>query len=338
MNRFYRRFTKAVTKPWQMYPLGAPLRARLRHRDRGRAARPRAGAAGAGLPFYAILCLPILFAAGMSPARHDRRRVHELRLRLGLLEAGAEGLLQHDDHRALGRRRAGDRHDRADRGALREAQPHRRQPGTSAPTSTSTTSATRSSRSSCSPGPWRWPIWHFGRIEERWSAALQDSETACDRPGLRHSSVPMTDPAQARRAAFEDIDEVYGALRAEGHRVSTACRLVLEALFAADGPDLRAVHRRGALAGRRPRAQLRLSKPRAPREPRRRQARPPRPRPEPLHAGRRRREGVPALRALRPVRSVDPARARPGPGPDPAAVRIPGPLRPLPDRRPLRSL
>src|SRR5579872_4526112 len=25
-----------------------------------------AGAAGAGLPFYAILCLPILFAAGMS--------------------------------------------------------------------------------------------------------------------------------------------------------------------------------------------------------------------------------------------------------------------------------
>ena len=32
-------------------------------------------------------------------ARHDRRRVHELRLRLGVLEAGPEDLLQHHDHR-----------------------------------------------------------------------------------------------------------------------------------------------------------------------------------------------------------------------------------------------
>ena len=46
----------------------------------------------------------------------------------------------------------------------------------------------------------------------------------------------MTDPAQTPTRRFEDIDEVYGALRAEGHRVSTACRLVLEALFASDGP------------------------------------------------------------------------------------------------------
>ena len=58
-------------------------------------------------------------------ARHDRRRVHELRLRLGVLQAGPQGLLQHHDHLAVRRRRAGDRHDRADVGARREAQPHR---------------------------------------------------------------------------------------------------------------------------------------------------------------------------------------------------------------------
>ena len=61
-----------------------------------------AGAAGAGLPFYAILCLPILFAAGMSLLDTIDGSLHELRLRLGLLQAGAEDLLQPDDHRALG--------------------------------------------------------------------------------------------------------------------------------------------------------------------------------------------------------------------------------------------
>ena len=33
-----------------------------------------------GLPFYAILSLPILFAAGHEPVRHHRRLLHELRL------------------------------------------------------------------------------------------------------------------------------------------------------------------------------------------------------------------------------------------------------------------
>jgi Fur family ferric uptake transcriptional regulator len=46
----------------------------------------------------------------------------------------------------------------------------------------------------------------------------------------------MTDPAQTPTLHFEEIDEVYEVLRAEGHRVSTPCRVVLEALFAADGP------------------------------------------------------------------------------------------------------
>ncbi|HSS03800.1 MAG TPA: transcriptional repressor [Solirubrobacterales bacterium] len=46
----------------------------------------------------------------------------------------------------------------------------------------------------------------------------------------------MTDPAGTPARAFESIDDVFSVLRIEGHRVSTPCRLVLEALFAAEGP------------------------------------------------------------------------------------------------------
>ncbi len=46
----------------------------------------------------------------------------------------------------------------------------------------------------------------------------------------------MTDSPQAEPLEFEAIDEVLAILRERGHRISAACRLVLEALFAADGP------------------------------------------------------------------------------------------------------
>jgi high-affinity nickel-transport protein len=66
MNRFYRRFTKAVTTPWQMYPIGVLFGLGFDTATEVALLFLAAGAAGAGLPFYAILCLPILFAAGMS--------------------------------------------------------------------------------------------------------------------------------------------------------------------------------------------------------------------------------------------------------------------------------
>lgn len=46
----------------------------------------------------------------------------------------------------------------------------------------------------------------------------------------------MTDPVQAPPLHFEAIEEVFAALRADGHRVTTPCRLVVEVLFAAEGP------------------------------------------------------------------------------------------------------
>jgi Fur family ferric uptake transcriptional regulator len=46
----------------------------------------------------------------------------------------------------------------------------------------------------------------------------------------------VTEPAATPIREFSGIEEVFDALRAEGHRVTTPCRLVLEALFRADGP------------------------------------------------------------------------------------------------------
>ena len=66
MNRFYGRLTRLVTKPWQMYPIGVLFGLGFDTATEVALLFLAAGAAGAGLPFYAILCLPILFAAGMS--------------------------------------------------------------------------------------------------------------------------------------------------------------------------------------------------------------------------------------------------------------------------------
>ncbi len=66
MGRMLGRFTRAITKPWQMYPIGLLFGLGFDTASEVALLFLAAGAAGAGLPFYAILCLPVLFAAGMS--------------------------------------------------------------------------------------------------------------------------------------------------------------------------------------------------------------------------------------------------------------------------------
>jgi high-affinity nickel permease len=124
MNRFYRRFTGAVTKPWQMYPIGLLFGLGFDTATEVALLFLAAGAAGAGLPFYPLPADPV--RRGDVSARHHRWLVHELRLRLGLLETGAEDLLQPHDHRALGLRRPGDRLDRDLLSPGRKTRPQRR--------------------------------------------------------------------------------------------------------------------------------------------------------------------------------------------------------------------
>jgi nickel/cobalt transporter (NiCoT) family protein len=66
LTRIYGRATATVRRPWHMYPLGALFGLGFDTATEVGLLLIAAGAAGAGLPVYAILCLPILFAAGMS--------------------------------------------------------------------------------------------------------------------------------------------------------------------------------------------------------------------------------------------------------------------------------
>lgn len=66
MNRFLGRATRAVRKPWHMYPLGVLFGLGFDTATEIALLATAGAAATGGLPFYAILCLPVLFAAGMS--------------------------------------------------------------------------------------------------------------------------------------------------------------------------------------------------------------------------------------------------------------------------------
>jgi high-affinity nickel-transport protein len=66
MNRFFGGRLNAITQPWQMYPVGVLFGLGFDTATEIALLVLATGAGAAGLPFYAILCLPVLFAAGMS--------------------------------------------------------------------------------------------------------------------------------------------------------------------------------------------------------------------------------------------------------------------------------
>ncbi len=66
MNRLLGRLMRAVRKPWQMYPLGLLFGLGFDTATEVALLVLAGSGAAAGLPWYAILTLPVLFAAGMS--------------------------------------------------------------------------------------------------------------------------------------------------------------------------------------------------------------------------------------------------------------------------------
>ncbi|MFL5865376.1 MAG: HoxN/HupN/NixA family nickel/cobalt transporter [Solirubrobacteraceae bacterium] len=66
LNRVLGRLTRTVTRPGQMYPIGILFGLGFDTATEVALLVLAGGAAGAGLPWYAVLCLPVLFAAGMS--------------------------------------------------------------------------------------------------------------------------------------------------------------------------------------------------------------------------------------------------------------------------------
>jgi high-affinity nickel-transport protein len=66
MNRFFGRLSRAINASWQMYPLGFLFGLGFDTASEIALLALAAGAASTGLPFYAVICLPLIFAAGMS--------------------------------------------------------------------------------------------------------------------------------------------------------------------------------------------------------------------------------------------------------------------------------
>ncbi|MCC3777843.1 HoxN/HupN/NixA family nickel/cobalt transporter [Streptomyces sp. UNOB3_S3] len=66
MNRLLGRVMKSVGKPWHMYPLGLLFGLGFDTATEIALMVLAGSGAASGLPWYAILCLPVLFAAGMS--------------------------------------------------------------------------------------------------------------------------------------------------------------------------------------------------------------------------------------------------------------------------------
>ena len=66
MFRFFGGLMKTIRRPWQMYPVGVLFGLGFDTATEVALLAATAGAATVGLPWYAVLCLPILFAAGMT--------------------------------------------------------------------------------------------------------------------------------------------------------------------------------------------------------------------------------------------------------------------------------
>ena len=66
LNRLLGRLTRSISRPGQMYPIGLLFGVGFDTASEVLLLGMAAGSAAAGLPWYAILCLPLLFAAGMS--------------------------------------------------------------------------------------------------------------------------------------------------------------------------------------------------------------------------------------------------------------------------------
>lgn len=66
MNRFLGRLTRSVRRPWHIYPIGVLFGLGFDTATEVGLLVLAGGAAAFSLPFYAILVLPVLFAAGMA--------------------------------------------------------------------------------------------------------------------------------------------------------------------------------------------------------------------------------------------------------------------------------
>ena len=149
------RCRSSINHSWQMYPLGLLFGLGFDTASEVALLAMTAGAAAGNLPIPAVLCLPILFAAGMSVMDTTDGVLMSKAYNWAFVNPLRKIFYNIDDHRPVDRRRARDRQHRARAGADPPARISRRRSSTSSPSSTSASSATSSSGCSCSRGACR---------------------------------------------------------------------------------------------------------------------------------------------------------------------------------------
>ena len=130
MNRVLGGYAKRIDTPWKMYPVGVLFGLGFDTATEVALLVLAGSAVVGGLPFYAVDLAAGAVRGGDVPVRHARRVLHELRLRLGLLEPGAQGLLQPDHDRPLGGRGLPHRHDSSCSGSWARKRDSTRRSGT----------------------------------------------------------------------------------------------------------------------------------------------------------------------------------------------------------------
>ena len=174
--RIFGRWMKAITREWQLYPVGVVFGLGFDTATEVALLATTALLASQHIPWYAILCLPIFIHGRYDTHGHHRRTIHEPGLRLGVLQSGPQGVLQPGHHRTvrghllLHRRGRGPRSvPPRDRGALAKA----------------TASARFMANFDINTAGFvivgmfilTWLaaliVWRYGQIEKKWTARLQ---------------------------------------------------------------------------------------------------------------------------------------------------------------------
>ena len=181
MNRLLGGFARRIDTPWKMYPVGVLFGLGFDTATEVALLVLSGTAVASGLPFYAILSLPVLFAAGMCLFDTLDGCFMNFAYGWAFSKTDPQGVLQHHHHGALGRRRLRHRDDRARRAARRPSSTCTARFWDTMANFNINTGRVRHRRPcSSSPGWSRLAIWRFGHIESRWdrSADLARSERA----------------------------------------------------------------------------------------------------------------------------------------------------------------
>ena len=165
-----------IDKEWKIYPVGVVFGLGFDTATEVLLLGTTAFMASQHLPWYAIMCLPILFTAGMTLMDTTDDRFMNLAYGWAFFNPVRKVYYNLADY---GPRRSGSASLIGGIEVLSLILPggqgplaRSRVPGLHRTTSTSTPPGSRSSACSSSPGPGPWLVWRYGRIEETWSAKL----------------------------------------------------------------------------------------------------------------------------------------------------------------------